>query len=453
MSVPTSVARPNPVSGLSPHVAAHGQHQASTTAQLVPIIVLIVAVMLPPEIRITIADQTLYAFRIVWIAFTPWIIYRVSRGELEFRLPDMVLIAGACWMVLSFLIIYNVAFALTSGLAVALDVIMPYIITRLCIKDIRDLRRALVILAPAISVVAAFVIFESVTHTQFLREGAQAIFAPLGTKEYGESPLPTIQNDTRFGLLRAMGPFSHPILAGLFLLSFFSLVLFSRLRGWPFWTAFAAGTGVIFTLSSAAYLGLAMVVGLAALERLRQISPLMTWPRFLSICGTFLFAIQMVSEGGLIRVLIRFTLDPQTGYYRLMIWEHGGRSVERYPWFGIGFQEFERLSWMSGSVDAFWLILAMRYGLPCALLLGLAAVLAIVGLARAAARERAPDSETLIGVCITIAVISLLAFTVAFFGSFFVWYFMLIAIGVALSARPRPRLRAVSWQMQVRSRE
>jgi O-antigen ligase len=211
--------------------------------------------------------------------------------------------------------------------------------------------------------------------------------------------------------------------------------------------------GAVVTLSSAAYAGLGLVVVLAIYERLRRLVSFLTWPRLVALVGAAMVAIEAVSSGGLIRVLIRSTLSPQTGYYRLLIWEYGSKSVAKHPWFGIGFDEFERPAWMTNSVDAFWLNIAMRYGLPSAILLGLTAVIAIVGLSRAVVRDP-QDRETLVGIAISITVLSILAFTVAFFGGIFIWYFMLLAVGVTLSTpapRPQPvRLMPVAVRPNLR---
>src|SRR5262249_41143458 len=64
-----------------------------------------------------------------------------------------------------------------------------------------------------------------------------------------------------------------------------------------------------------------------------------------------------------------FTFDPQTGWYRQLIWEFGSASVLNHPLFGIGFSDWVRSSWMTTSVDMFWLLNTMRFGIPGGLLL------------------------------------------------------------------------------------
>ncbi|WKL39822.1 O-antigen ligase family protein (plasmid) [Sinorhizobium meliloti] len=65
-----------------------------------------------------------------------------------------------------------------------------------------------------------------------------------------------------------------------------------------------------------------------------------------------------------------FTFDAQTGWYRLAIWEFGSASVLNHPILGIGLTEYARPSWMgSASVDNFWLLIAIRHGIPAVVLM------------------------------------------------------------------------------------
>ena len=74
-----------------------------------------------------------------------------------------------------------------------------------------------------------------------------------------------------------------------------------------------------------------------------------------------------------------FTLDPWTGFYRLLIWQHGLENVARSPITGIGLADWTREWWMaSDSVDAFWLVIMMRMGVVALVFLLLAITLLLV---------------------------------------------------------------------------
>jgi O-antigen ligase len=59
------------------------------------------------------------------------------------------------------------------------------------------------------------------------------------------------------------------------------------------------------------------------------------------------------------------TFNAHTAYWRVHIWNFGVDNVLAHPIFGLGLHDWARPSWMhSPSVDNFWLLNAMRYGIP-----------------------------------------------------------------------------------------
>ncbi|SDS54642.1 O-antigen ligase [Erythrobacter sp. HL-111] len=407
-------------------------------------IVLVVALMMPPEVRVNLAGQTLYAYRLAWMLLLPWTIVRLRQGDLTWRLNDLFVFLGSAWMTVSFMIVYGPGPGFMPGMALTLDVFMPYLIARLAIRDLNDLRRALIFMAPLVFLVAAILPLEGLADRRYLRDAAAAIFGNLGAAEFGSSFEPSIAMDQRYGLLRAMGPFSHPILAGLFFSSLLPLYHFSRIRGWPKVLGMLSGLGAVFTFSSAAMIGLILFFVFAVFDAVRRIVTFLNWPIFMGATVAVLSALHVVSQNGLIAVLIRYTFNPASGRYRLLIWEYGSNSVERHPLFGIGFAQFDGLDWMGNSVDAFWLAIAVRNGLPAAVFLVLATLLAFVGLTLAVRRETGPDEATLIGLAATICVIFLLGFTVSFFGGLLTWFAILLGVATTFGGLTMPRRSATT---------
>ncbi len=449
---PPFSARPIPAIPTGTAIMARPQRIAATQRrpkasplvpflQVAPVAVLIIGLLLPVEVRVTFAGQTLYAYRIAWMLFAPWIMFQILAGRFQFRFIDGMVGLAALWMVTSFAVVDGLTRGIPAGAALGLDVLMPYLITRHTIRSFSDFRVLLILLAPLALGIAALMVLESVTQTRFIRSGAASIFGSLGRAEYGGEVGPLKLGDIRYGLMRATGPFSHPILAGVFYAGLMPLYYFSRLRGWPWLVGMASGLGAIFTLSSAAFLGIFIFIGLAAYDWLQKRVTFLNWPIFLWVTAGVLAVLQVVSKSGLVAVLIRYTVNPATGYYRLLIWEYGTKSVAKYPWWGIGYDPFDKLKWMTDSVDTVWLAIAIRNGLPPALLLGGAVLLAIVALARSAARSRTVDGPAAMGLAITLAIFFILGFTVSFFGGMLIWFMMLLASAASLSRvyNPRPR--------------
>ena len=77
-----------------------------------------------------------------------------------------------------------------------------------------------------------------------------------------------------------------------------------------------------------------------------------------------------------------FAFDQLSAYYRVLIWRFGSASALAHPLFGVGMNEWERPTWMPPSIDMFWLIHAVRYGLVASALMLLAFLSVFVSLAR-----------------------------------------------------------------------
>lgn len=420
--------------------------------KIAPVMVLVLALMMPPEVRITFAGQTLYAYRIAWMLLTPWALFRLLRGQMDWRFNDLLVLFGSGWMTVSFVMIYGLGEGFSRGIALSLDVFMPYLIARLAITEFNDLRRLLVVLAPVFLATGFVLLVEAVTERRFVRDAAASIFGSLGSAEFGSGSSPQIATDKRYGMLRAMGPFSHPILAGLFFSSLMPLYHFGRIKGWPKMAGLLSGIGAVFSFSSAAMIGIFVFVLMALYDWIRKVVSFLNWPMFIAAIVAVLITLHTLSENGLISILIRYTFNPTSGYYRLLIWEYGSLSVEQNPWFGIGFSKFEGLEWMGDSIDAYWLAIAVRNGLPVSLLLVAATLLAFVGLTAAAGRVRGDDQATMIGLAVVLIMLFVLGFTVSFFGGLLAWFAILLGIGTTFGRfRPQKVERRLITVRQVRS--
>lgn len=178
-----------------------------------------------------------------------------------------------------------------------------------------------------------------------------------------------VNNAPRMGLERVQALFAHPIHYGLFCSTAFSL-LFVGLKGIvSSATRYMAGAGialcVFLSLSSGALLPLFLQIFLIfwafSLNAIRQ--------RWLILLGLFMLAyvmIDLLSNRTPIKVFMTYaTFSTHNAYYRGLIFEWGMVNVRAHPIFGLGLNDWVRPFFMrSGTMDNFWLVNAVRYGIP-----------------------------------------------------------------------------------------
>jgi hypothetical protein len=92
------------------------------------------------------------------------------------------------------------------------------------------------------------------------------------------------------------------------------------------------------------------------------------WKLLVITLSSLIGALFLVSKRPIAWIVLHLTIDPQTGYFRMATWDLGLAEVARSPILGRGFTEFtgpaESLVYIAYSVDAVWLVEALRYGLP-----------------------------------------------------------------------------------------
>lgn len=405
-------------------------------AQILPLVILFYSTMLPLEVRLEVADQTLYPYRLAIIGLLPWFVNRVATGALRLRMADAWIFLGGAWVLVSFINAYGYLDGLLRGGAIVFDTVAPYLVARICIRQPDDLRRLLIMVAPGAAAAGLTMMLEAITHQPFVRPLAADIFGDLASYENGEAVGRANEfRDVRLGLLRAAGPFSHPILAGVFLSSLLGMYFSSGIRGWPRLTGLFASTMMFFSVSSGAFLGLLMIGALVAYDWLQRRFVSLSWKMLLIAAGVIAALLQLLTAGGVVSLVIRMSLNPQTGYYRRLIWQFGTDTVAQNPWFGIAYTNYDRLRWMNTSVDNYWLVLAIRHGMIVPVSFGIVVIAAIISLSVASVRQSERDRQLYVAVAVTVFTLGILGFTVSFFGGMQIWFMMCLGLAMSLGGR------------------
>lgn len=178
----------------------------------------------------------------------------------------------------------------------------------------------------------------------------------------------------RMGLERVQAVFAHPIHYGLFCsvaLSFAFVALRDLTsNGWRWLSSGLIALCGFLALSSGALLAIILQAALIAWS---SIFARLRW-RWWLLVSQFVLAyiiIDIFSNRTPLKVFMSYaTFSAHNAYYRSIIFDWGMKNVWAHPIFGLGLNDWVRPAYMtSGTMDNFWLVMAVRYGIPGFLLL------------------------------------------------------------------------------------
>lgn len=321
---------------------------------------------LPEGLSFFIAGMRLNVIRVIFLVLTPVVFARfvakVSSGRYRFVLSDLFVPLSAFWMFLGPAVIYGIGDSLAHSGPVVLEYLIAYMVTRVMLEENGQALAFISMLCAVIAGICLDALMDTLTGRYFTREIVTAITG--FQKEWNGG----WEDAFRFGLLRAAGPIEHPILFGIIAGIGLLYSVYLRIRFRTFCIA-ACGLGTVICFSSAPEQSVLMGFGLLVYGRIMTGLQIKWW---LIIGGVAAFALTLFMAsnrpfGALFDVA---TIDPQTAYYRLYIWNSVGPYVLQSPWFGVYAPDVE----YQGSVDSVWLVLAAGYGIPCSVMVGLSMI-------------------------------------------------------------------------------
>lgn len=418
---PAMRMRPPPVSTSNPNL------------RVLPLVILIYSfLVLPIEVKFVAGGLNLYAFRIGILVALPLVIYLSPRRTGNFSKVDLFVALGCIWMMVSFVQLYGPSIGLIRSVAIVLDTFGGYLIARGSISSLNDVRRVLILILPGLMFAAGFFMIESISDRLMIRPFFSSIFGNAVAYEAGGARGNlNLLYERRLGLRRAYSVFSYPILGGIVLASLLPLFVMSGVKSKALYAGVAASLAAFFSLSSAAFLALAMGIGLVVSDRLLPFFRPLRWPMISAFLAFYATLAEIALEGGIVGVVSRFTLNPATAYIRRMQWKYGGETVMENPWFGIGFGEYDRPEWLTAAIDAHFLALALRFGLVPPILFAIAIAIVMFSIGRVAPRLPKSERDFLVGVNIMMVILVFSGMTVTYFSEANV--FFMIALGIATS--------------------
>lgn len=397
------------------------------------ILLFFLGVLLPTSVSVNLGGLRLSAYRVVLIlAFIPMMVQLLSGKKGKMNIFDILVFLHCGWVFLALVKWGGVAQAIETGGIYTVEFAGAYFLGRLFIRTYNDYQAFARFFTTLMTVLLLFTLPEALTGIHILYD-----FFAAST---GSPRAPFIEK--RMGLERTFGPFDHPILYGVFSASAFSMAYFviqkkNMMDFKGLGTTFGVCVATFVSASGGPYVVLVMQICVAAYERMLSKFKL-RWPLLFSIFGITYFSIDMLSNRTPFHVFIsHFTFSAQSAYNRINIWNYGTAEVGRHPLLGIGMGDWIRAPWMSDSMDNFWLLIAVRYGMP-ALVFLLCLMLGLLWVS--GKRKDIPDSwkRARHAWAFTLFGITVAAATVHLWNALFVLFLFMMGSGAWLIDCPLP---------------
>jgi len=409
--------------------------EAAAQARL-PLLVLVFVVSLILPLYIYLGSLRLTPFLLVLLpAFVPVFLLWLVGGRVRHKTADYLVLFYCLWSGLALAVAHGLSNAIEPIGIVFVQTLGSYLLGRCLVRSKESLRRVLYVFLALQLLILPFAMVEAVTAKALYLD----IFRAIG---------PTYANvvkDARLGLDRVQGPFEHPILFGIYCASLLAAVYYlfdgARSRLPQAAAVSLLSANAVLSLSSGALLAMTVQFGMIAWAKIFA-GVAHRWRLFvLLLCAVYL-TIDLLSNRTPFDVFVDYlTFNSSTAYNRILIWQYGSAEVMRHPLFGIGLNEWTRAWFMSTSIDNFWLVTAIRYGLPGFLALAGAFVLILVG----AGRRVGLDEETgrlRLGMTISFVGTAFAISTVHIWDATLCWFMFLLGSSVWLTeAGEAPRSR------------
>jgi hypothetical protein len=248
-----------------------------------------------------------------------------------------------------------------------------YLVGRLGVRSAADFQRFVKVYFLILLLLFPFIVAESL------------LGRPILLDLIPNSVNPTF-SDPRWGLRRAQGPFAHSIIFGVFAASAFGVFWYVLRPGF----SRLAGLGIVvastfFSLSTGPLISLVMQAVFIGWETITKTLK-WRWRLFGILTVLAYVTIDILSNRTPFHVLVSYaSFNTGSAYGRIIIWEYGIQNVYANPIFGLGLENvnWERPAWLLTSVDNYWLLTTMTYGVPSFLALAAAYILVFRNVGRA----------------------------------------------------------------------
>lgn len=324
-----------------------------------PVFIYLLAILLPLQTQI--GGLFLTSARVVLLIMVLPMLYGLVTGRYgRILLIDILFLLHVVWMAVA-LAVNNPDRVISNAGSTGIEFIGGYLMGRAFIRTRQDFLALIRLLGMAALCLFPFVLIEMLT-------GNPLILSSLRWFP-GMSTLRDIEIGERMGLNRVQLVFAHPIHSGLFFAILFPLIFVGMKAIWNDFLRVATTLVVVISgfaaLSSGALLAMMMQFGLMLWAFVFR-GTKRRWFLLLGGCVLAYVTVDLLSNRTPYRVFLTYaTFNPATAFFRSLIFDYGMLNVWANPIFGIGLNDWVRASYMyTSSVDNFWLLVAMQYGIP-----------------------------------------------------------------------------------------
>ncbi len=337
---------------------------------------------------------------------------------------DMLLLLHSIWIVAALVMNHGSPRFAYSGM-LAVETFGGFLIGRMLIRSASDYVTLFKLLLAMLVLLLPFAFFELITDRAIMQELSRMV---LGS---GHS---NVNHYPRMGLYRVQSVMQHPILFGVFCSITVANAYFIWSHSLPA-GGIRAGLALTVTftsLSSGALLASMLQLLLIGWGKVTGNA----WKLLaIGVAVLYVFLSVASNRGPIVLMIETLTFNSGTGWTRIHIFNHGIDDALRNPIFGIGLKDWTRPSWLTPSVDNFWLLTAMRFGVVGWLLL--AAGVIWHGYKIATAQNLTEYERKLrIGYMIGLVSLSLSLGTVHIWGPPYVLFLAYLGAGVWFYTRP-----------------
>jgi hypothetical protein len=427
------------------HAAARSSTKRVNT--IVSLVILSGVIIPGADVYFYVANAKLTAGRLsIIILLIPAFIKLLQKGR-RALLCDLFVFAMGCWIVIAALSTSGKS-AAGSAVAESIEFCGGYLVARALIFGPGALTVFIRVLKTVASIVIILAMLEMISGRLIVHDLAQSLFH-LRVVDPQER---TVMGVT---VLRAMATFDHAILFGAFCSVVAAITLYSEpnvIRRALLFSFFSFGT----LLSIAT---IALMASLIALASYIYDKLLMRywwrWAVLWTAIVAVLLTLFLVANKPVGWLISHFTMNPQTGYFRIFTWETAFMEIAKSPLTGYAFQPFGNV--LDATIDCVWLVLALRFGLPTIALLFLANVAASMPAMRSS--NYRTDTLYVNKMCTAFSLVLFLfmfiGLTVHFWN--YIWIFWGVCLGIRASLREESigiakRLASFPYKRPIRPR-